>query len=48
MAYQFKTARARPTSSSRNVELKGGHQTLYFFAKEPGEGSTKSFRLPSG
>ena len=32
---------------SRNVELKGGRtQTLYFFAKEPGQGALDA--VPSG
>jgi hypothetical protein len=41
MAFQFKNSKGKTYFlHSRNVELKGGRtQTLYFFAKEPGEGA---------
>ena len=48
MAYQFKNSKGKTYFlHSRNVELKGGRtQTLYFFAKEPGQGALDD--VPSG
>ena len=48
MAFQFKNSKGKTYFlHSRNVELKGGRtQTLYFFAKEPGQGALDA--VPSG
>ncbi len=48
MTYQFKNSKGKTYFlHSRNVELKGGRtQTLYFFAKEPGQGALDA--IPSG
>ena len=48
MAYQFTHSTGQTSFlHSRNVELKGGRtQTLYFFAKEPGQGALDD--VPSG
>ncbi len=48
MAYKFTNSKGRTYFlHSRTVELKGGRtQKLYFFAKEPGEGSLDA--IPAG
>jgi hypothetical protein len=48
MAYEFKNSKGKTYFlHSRNVELKGGRtQTLYFFAKEPGQGALDA--VPAG
>ena len=48
MAYSFTNSKDKTYFlHSRQVELKGGRtQTLYFFAKEPGEGALNE--VPSG
>lgn len=48
MAFKFTNSKGKTYFlHSRNVELKGGRkQQLYFFAKEPGEGSLDA--VPSG
>jgi len=48
MAYQFTNSKGKAYFlHSRKVELKGGRtQTLYFFAKEPGDGALNE--VPAG
>ncbi len=48
MAYSFTNSKGRTYFlHSRTVELKGGRtQQLYFFAKEPGQGSLD--KIPAG
>lgn len=48
MAFQYKNSKGKAYFlHSRQVELKGGRtQTLYFFAKEPGQGALDT--VPAG